>query len=108
VPSVFYRGGYKCYEITEVPNRTRVLIHIANTPNDVEGCIGLGYKLGYVKNSWAVTNSKQAFDNFMTFMNGKEFDLEITHIKNQGIYILSDGLLTAKKIGSSTIKSNHS
>lgn len=36
------RFGEQTWEIAEVPNRTHILIHIANTANNVEGCIGLG------------------------------------------------------------------
>ena len=34
--------GPDMWEITNVPGRTHILIHIANYPYNVEGCIGLG------------------------------------------------------------------
>jgi len=41
------------YEIKDVPNRTAILIHAANTTNDILGCIGVGdfSKLGEIINS---------------------------------------------------------
>lgn len=37
--------GPNMWEITEVPDRSHILIHVANTSADVVGCIGLGQKL---------------------------------------------------------------
>lgn len=34
--------GADFWEIADVPNRTHILIHVANTANNVQGCIGLG------------------------------------------------------------------
>ena len=41
------------YEIKDVPNRTAILIHAANTTKDILGCIGVGdfSKLGEIVNS---------------------------------------------------------
>lgn len=63
--TMFHRGGYETFEVCDVPNRSRILIHIANTPGDVEGCIGLGLRLGISKASWAVLDSRKAFAEFM-------------------------------------------
>jgi hypothetical protein len=46
VRSMFYKHGYEAFEVTEVPGRSRILIHIANTEEDVEGCIGPGLRFG--------------------------------------------------------------
>lgn len=40
--SFFNRGGYKAVEILGVPDRTDILIHVANRAEDVSGCIGIG------------------------------------------------------------------
>lgn len=44
--TMFYRHGYEAFEVTGVPGRSRILIHVANTENDVEGCIGVGLRRG--------------------------------------------------------------
>jgi hypothetical protein len=48
------------------PNCTRsaVLIHPANVSSDLQGCIGLGDSLGYVKDQWAVLNSSVTLKAF--------------------------------------------
>ena len=40
--------------------RTVILIHVANTIRDIEGCIGLGMDLGCVAGRWAVIDSNRA------------------------------------------------
>lgn len=44
--TIYHRHGYETFEVTRVPNRTRILIHPANTEEDVEGCIGIGLRRG--------------------------------------------------------------
>lgn len=61
---MYFRGGYETYEILDVPDRTLIKIHIANTEDDVMGCIGVGTELGWVKGKWGITNSRQAFAEF--------------------------------------------
>jgi len=55
-------GGYDVWEITEVCGRTFILIHVANGPHNVEGCIGLG-KSVYSDLS-GVSSSKIAINEF--------------------------------------------
>lgn len=54
--------------ITEVPNRTRVLFHWGNWTSDTEGCILLG--TGIMEHKRGITNSRVAFRNFMSVMEG--------------------------------------
>ncbi len=69
----FYnRGGYPCYEIDPVPDRTLIKIHIANTIDDVIGCVGLGMGLGYIENKWAVTSSERALNDVLAASDGEE------------------------------------
>ncbi len=69
----FYnRGGYPAYEITGVPGRTLIKIHIGNTMDDLLGCIAPGKALGFLERKWAVTSSKKAFTEFMAAMDGVE------------------------------------
>lgn len=37
------------WEITNVPNRTAVLIHVANRAEQLEGCIAVGLSAGYMQ-----------------------------------------------------------
>lgn len=76
-PRMFYRGGYQAVEVVNVPNRSHILFHIANTPADVLGCIGVGARLGCINNLWAVLDSKVGFNLFMTHYGGG-FNLNIT------------------------------
>lgn len=71
------KGRYSAgWEVANVNGRTFIMIHIANTTSDIEGCIGIGLKLGVVSDQWAVLDSAAAFDKFMAEMNDAE-DWEI-------------------------------
>jgi pantothenate kinase len=60
------------WEVTSVEGRTFIMIHVGNTTNDFEGCIGIGYGLGTVNGMWAILNSRKAFDDFMKEMERNE------------------------------------
>lgn len=62
----------EAFEVMNVPNRSAILIHVANTIDDIEGCIGPGERLGMVKDKWAVLQSKSAHDRFMKYMQGTD------------------------------------
>jgi len=59
---------YDVYEISGVSERSAIHIHIANKASDVFGCVGLGTDLGALRGTWAVLNSKRAFNEFMEVM----------------------------------------
>ncbi len=63
---------YAAYEVMDVPDRTFIKLHVANTMLDVEGCIGIGTNLGYIKGLWAVTQSRLAYGQFMLSMGDDE------------------------------------
>jgi hypothetical protein len=86
-PRRFFRGGYDAVEITGVKGRSHILFHIANTMNDVEGCVGVGSKLGAIGQQWAVLASKQAFEHFMSFYGGRKFTLLIENV----VYAFPEG-----------------
>lgn len=44
--SWYHHGGYECFWVSDVPGRQRILIHRANTEEDVKGCIGVGMRRG--------------------------------------------------------------
>ena len=68
-------------KIAEYPKpgmRSSCLIHIANTILDVEGCIGLGERLGCLGSNWAILDSGIAINRFMQHVeNEQEFELKI-------------------------------
>jgi len=77
----YHKGDYPAYEIRDVPNRSRILIHVANTMLDVKGCIAPGKWLGALADKqgelgpkgqpiWGVLGSRDAFDAFMDCMHG--------------------------------------
>jgi hypothetical protein len=82
------KGIYRCkpivsrkfgevYEITDVPNRSHILFHIANTEAELKGCIGLGTKYGYLDDKPAVLESKIALNYFKKHIGKNEFLLEV-------------------------------
>ena len=71
-------GGTVSLFPTATSKRSAILIHKANTMDDLMGCIGLGVSLGFVKNKWAVLNSKKATTEFLALTRGKKLKLLIT------------------------------
>ena len=68
----------KGWEVTDVPNRTFIMIHIANFPHELMGCIGIGMRHGILDNEMAVLQSATAFELFMLALAGRdEWYLEI-------------------------------
>ena len=77
-PTFYNRGGYKAIEITDVPERSRILFHVANWPEDVQGCVGVGDRLSCVGRRLGVTNSRRTFLGvLMAQLGGVEWELEI-------------------------------
>ena len=76
-PSFFHKGGYPAYEVREVPGRDRILLHVGNVMEDVEGCVALGLDLGVVGSRWGVVHSREAHKRFMAAMAGRSGSLAI-------------------------------
>lgn len=77
VPRRFYGGGYDAWEITNVPNRSTILIHRGNTANDVRGCVVVGVELGAFGGGLGVANSAAAWRVLFGALGGKSFALRI-------------------------------
>lgn len=88
--TIYHKHHVPAFEITGVPNRSRILIHAGNTEEDVEGCVLLGKAFGAVPVQdeddptqpttlkWAVTQSKLAVAEFMGCLVGvQSFPLDI-------------------------------
>jgi hypothetical protein len=67
--------------VENVKNRSLIRIHIANTANEVEGCIGVGMKRHDFRDGRGVSQSKVALSALMDILEGKE---AILHINNPG------------------------
>lgn len=82
--TMFHKHGYETFEVMDVEGRSRILFHVANTENDVQGCIGVGMRLGHL---WvrqdedtgalgvtkrAVVESREGFAAFMAAMRGRD------------------------------------
>jgi hypothetical protein len=73
----FHAGGYDCYQIEDVPGRSRILMHVANTETDLEGCVGLGREWGYIQKKWGVIHSTTTLRDFHLAMKEAEPRLRI-------------------------------
>lgn len=93
IPTGVYRGMMtfsprfkrNMYLIVPVLNRSGIRIHSANFCGSVpkwkkqlNGCISLGLKLGYIEGQKAVLISSTAIRMFEEAMKGQPFELEIT------------------------------
>lgn len=55
----------RVWEITNVPNRSHILIHYGNYAKNSLGCILIGTKFGILDNELCVLNSKMALGKFL-------------------------------------------
>jgi len=63
------------WELQDVPDRSYILIHAANYPSNVQGCIGLGE--GLMGDKIAVSNSRKAVKTFESLTEGMQWRLLI-------------------------------
>jgi hypothetical protein len=73
------RGRYsEGWEVTNVPERSYIMVHPGNTAADLEGCVAPGEALGYIEGKWAVTNSQAVFRRLMTELSTRsEWTIDI-------------------------------
>jgi len=83
IPAGFYRAvlsvrhaelpsNYKVYQVVNIPGRTVIQIHIANTPSELEGCIAPVTVFHNFKGEQGGSGSKNAFNKFMNVCAGDE------------------------------------
>ena len=60
------------WEVTNVRGRTYVMIHPANWPSELKGCIAPGDSYTIINNANAVTNSRDSFRKLMALLDGEE------------------------------------
>jgi hypothetical protein len=53
------------WEITNVPDRTYIMVHVGNTIADLDGCVAVGKAWGYIERHWGVIASRNTFRAFM-------------------------------------------
>tara|TARA_R110002074_G_scaffold299959_2_gene471361 strand:- start:122 stop:607 length:486 start_codon:yes stop_codon:yes gene_type:complete len=90
IPEGTYSVGWResprfgeTWHIQDVPGRTHILIHAANFPHDVEGCIGLGTRTMDAK--IAVGSSRRGVKLFEDLTRGAEWQLKIVSAKFAGL-----------------------
>lgn len=95
--TIYRKHGYETFEVTGVKDRARILIHPANTEEDVEGCIGVGLRRGVLRvprdedtgtehvEKQAVVASREAFRQFMELLaDVDEATLEVLWLNGLG------------------------
>ena len=73
--------SYK-YRVKDVPGRTAIDIHVANSHVDIEGCIGLGTGVDKVQRGtqYYLTSSQKAMDKFSEIIGDNLVTLHVTSI----------------------------
>lgn len=66
------RFGPNTWQVQNVPDRTHILFHVANTAADVVGCIGCG--LGVYPDLSGVGSSRKAMEKFELKLEWKEVE----------------------------------
>jgi hypothetical protein len=67
--------------VENVPERTLIRIHVANTADEIQGCIGIGFQRHDFKRGMGVSQSRPALSALMDKLEGME---AILHIYNPG------------------------
>ena len=84
-PTFSSRFNRVLYLVDKTGPRTGIRIHSANFMGDLSkgykcqlnGCIALGNKLGWINKQKAIIGSSSAMISFQQYINGREFQLEI-------------------------------
>lgn len=85
-------GFYRCervtsprfgdtFEVTGVPNRTHILFHWGNKPDDTEGCILVARQFGEFDNKPGIVASRDGFADFLEHLRGRDrFPLHVLNV----------------------------
>ncbi len=74
----YNKGGYEVFEVTDVPDRSSILIHRGNTEDNSAGCILVAEQFETLDGKTAVLRSRKGFDEFMKRLEGQDsFTLQI-------------------------------
>jgi len=65
------------YQILNVPDRSRILIHSGNLSRHTYGCVLLGRKRGWLEYQQAVLISKPTVSKFSRTMSKENFKMEV-------------------------------
>ena len=68
------------WHVDDVPSRSHILLHVANYPTDVQGCIGLGTDL--LGNGIAVAKSRAAMERFEAITRGYHWSLRVKFVSD--------------------------
>ena len=60
------------WEVTDVPERTFIMIHVGNWPDDLEGCIAPGKRYQVLNGKNAVVESRSTFRALMKALEGPD------------------------------------
>lgn len=70
-------GKYRSvYHVRNVQDRSGILIHAGNVPDQTKGCVLIGKRRGWLAGVPAVLNSRSALNDFVDLMDDK-FELEV-------------------------------
>ena len=72
----------RVYGVTNVRNRSHILIHAGNYPRDTSGCILIGQTGDILSPTMFIGNSQKALKEFMDKLDGQPFELEIINEKD--------------------------
>ncbi len=73
-------GLNETFEVLNVPTRSGILIHVANTVHDLKGCIGIGMSFEKFGSEIGIAESRRAFTKFMALLKEQSsFKLYIEH-----------------------------
>ena len=86
-PTTYHKGGYAAYEILDVPQRSRCLIHKGNSDEDVEGCIIVGniFPHWLADKGLSIGDSAGAFKSVMAALAGRPARLTIEQYRPENM-----------------------
>lgn len=78
-PSKNKQVDYQVFKVNEVPDRSDILIHIANWPSELLGCIGVGAAFAELRGKPAITESTNTMKKLLAELP-RSFYLQVTGV----------------------------